>query len=246
MSCVTDVLAKLTISIIPITESMKQPQKLPGILSGVMLFVAILFAGFGVLGYGAYGKDIQTVVIVNLPQDDKFVQAVQFLCKSHWCTGPTTLTTRLYRHPPVNPTSAIPRCPNHGERSVFEIRKTQPFGEMAEEPFPRRDRAWVLVDLMGRVVRAGQVCLINRLVCLVSRKIPPCAQSSTFSVPLCFIYPPLLHLRACAKSRMAKIGDYVFIAFGIGVGLFTTIQTLRSFAEGGGDAPKFGKCDIPT
>lgn len=52
-----------------------------------MFVVAVLFAGFGVLGYAAYGSDIQTVVIVNLPQDDKFVQAVQFLCKSAICSS---------------------------------------------------------------------------------------------------------------------------------------------------------------
>jgi proton-coupled amino acid transporter len=72
---------KLTRSVIPITESMKEPKKFPLLLSAVMAIVATLFAGFGVLGYAAYGSDIQTVVIVNLPQDDKFVQAVQFLCK---------------------------------------------------------------------------------------------------------------------------------------------------------------------
>jgi proton-coupled amino acid transporter len=58
---------------------MKEPQKFPHVLSGCMVFVATLFTGFGVMGYMAYGSDIQTVVIVNLPQDDKFVQAVQFL-----------------------------------------------------------------------------------------------------------------------------------------------------------------------
>lgn len=46
-----------------------------------MLVVAILFGGAGAVGYMAYGSEIQTVVLVNLPQDDKFVQAVQFLCK---------------------------------------------------------------------------------------------------------------------------------------------------------------------
>lgn len=66
-------------SIIPITEAMKEPEKFPRVLSGVMVGVASLFALFGVMGYAAYGPDIQTVVIVNLPQDDKFVQAVQFL-----------------------------------------------------------------------------------------------------------------------------------------------------------------------
>ena len=60
---------------------MKEPQKFPKVLSLVMLGVAVLFASFGVLGYAAFGSDIQTVVITNLPQDDKFVQAVQFLCE---------------------------------------------------------------------------------------------------------------------------------------------------------------------
>ena len=67
--------------VIPITESMREPRKFPAVLSGVMLVVAILFAGFGVMGYAAYGTSIQTVVIVNLPQDDRFVQVVQVLCE---------------------------------------------------------------------------------------------------------------------------------------------------------------------
>jgi len=60
---------------------MKEPKKFPGVLSAVMLVVAILFGGAGAVGYMAYGSEIQTVVLVNLPQDDKFVQAVQFLCE---------------------------------------------------------------------------------------------------------------------------------------------------------------------
>jgi proton-coupled amino acid transporter len=65
--------------IIPITEAMKEPHKFPKVLTGVMIGVATLFAGFGVMGYAAYGSNIQTVVIVNLPQEQKFVQVVQFL-----------------------------------------------------------------------------------------------------------------------------------------------------------------------
>lgn len=38
-----------------------------------------MFGGAGVLSYAAYGDNIQTVVIKNLPADAKFVQAVQFL-----------------------------------------------------------------------------------------------------------------------------------------------------------------------
>lgn len=59
---------------------MKEPHKFPRALSGVMLFVSLLFAGAGAMGYMAYGSKVQTVVLVNLPQENKFVQAVQFLC----------------------------------------------------------------------------------------------------------------------------------------------------------------------
>lgn len=65
--------------IIPITESMKEPEKFPAALSGVMVGVMILFASAGGLSYAAFGSKIQTVVITNLPQQDKFVQAMQFL-----------------------------------------------------------------------------------------------------------------------------------------------------------------------
>lgn len=95
---------------------MKEPKKFPGVLSAVMLVVAVLFGGAGAVGYMAYGSDIQTVVLVNLPQDDKFVQAVQFLCKS--TSAPFNgsgivevkliLGNRLHRYPTVDPPTAVP------------------------------------------------------------------------------------------------------------------------------------------
>lgn len=82
--------------IIPITESMKDPHRFPRVLTGVMVGVMFLFAGGGALAYAAYGSAIQvrpsrilpvlaltpasqTVVFVNLPQDDRLVNAAQFL-----------------------------------------------------------------------------------------------------------------------------------------------------------------------
>jgi solute carrier family 36 (proton-coupled amino acid transporter) len=65
--------------IIPIQESMKRPQKFAGVLALVMVIITILFLSMGALSYAAYGSATKTVVILNLPQDDKFVNAVQFL-----------------------------------------------------------------------------------------------------------------------------------------------------------------------
>lgn len=56
----------------------------------------------------------------------------------------------------------------------------------------------------------------------------------------------MLHLKACATTRRAKILDCLLLAFGIIVGCYTTIQTVRSLFDGGsGEAPKLGKCEVP-
>lgn len=65
--------------IIPIQESMRQPQKFPPVLAGVMIIITVVFISMGALSYAAFGSATKTVVILNLPQDDKFVNAVQFL-----------------------------------------------------------------------------------------------------------------------------------------------------------------------
>ena len=65
--------------VIPITESMKEPQRFPKALTGVMIGVMLLFTTSGALSYMAFGSKVQTVVITNLPQNSKFVQAMQFL-----------------------------------------------------------------------------------------------------------------------------------------------------------------------
>ena len=65
--------------IIPIQESMKHPSKFPSVLAGVMIFITVLFVFMGTLSYAAFGSATKTVVLLNLPQDSKFVNAVQLL-----------------------------------------------------------------------------------------------------------------------------------------------------------------------
>ena len=65
--------------ILPIQESMKQPHKFPPVLAGVMIFITLLFLVIGALSYAAFGSATKTVVLLNLPQDDHFVNAVQLL-----------------------------------------------------------------------------------------------------------------------------------------------------------------------
>jgi proton-coupled amino acid transporter len=64
------------------------------------------------------------------------------------------------------------------------------------------------------------------------------------SIPLCFIYPPLLHLRACAHSKKQRILDYLLLLFGLVAAVYTTLETAKVLVAGkrqGGT--QFGKCD---
>jgi len=65
--------------ILPIQESMKNQKQFPAVLAVVMVIITTIFISMGALSYAAYGSATKTVVILNLPQDSKFVNAVQFL-----------------------------------------------------------------------------------------------------------------------------------------------------------------------
>ena len=65
--------------IIPIQESMKRPSEFPPVLAGVMIIITVVFISMGALSYAAFGSSTKTVIILNLPQDNKFVNSVQFL-----------------------------------------------------------------------------------------------------------------------------------------------------------------------
>ena len=65
--------------IIPIQSSMKKPSEFPPVLAIVMVVITAVFISMGAISYAAFGSSTKTVVLLNLPQDDKFVNAVQFL-----------------------------------------------------------------------------------------------------------------------------------------------------------------------
>lgn len=65
--------------IIPIQESMRHPKKFPKVLFAVMVIIVVVFTVMGAVSYAAYGSKTETVVLLNLPQDDKLVNTAQFL-----------------------------------------------------------------------------------------------------------------------------------------------------------------------
>ncbi|KAI9930939.1 hypothetical protein ASPWEDRAFT_99648 [Aspergillus wentii DTO 134E9] len=199
--------------IIPIQESMKQPRKFPAVLAGVMVVVTAIFLSAGALSYAAYGSSTKTVVLLNLPQDDKLVNAVQFLYSLA-----ILLSTPLQLFPAIRIT----------ENELFtRSGKYNPGIKWKKNCF-----RFFLV-LICAFVGWGGADDLDKFVSLVG---------SFACVPLIYVYPPLLHLKACAKSRRQRIADIVLACFGVICCLYTTSLTIANWVGGEVEATP-GYCD---
>ena len=199
--------------IIPIQESMRRPSKFPGVLAIVMVIITTLFISIGALSYAAYGSHTQTVVILNLPQDDKFVNAVQFLYSLA-----ILLSTPLQLFPAIRIM----------ENELFSRSgKYNPYIKWQKNNF-----RFCLVVICALIAWGGAGDL-DKFVALVG---------SFACVPLVYVYPPLLHLKAVARKRWQRIADYALFCFGVVGCVYTTVLSIYLWA--GGSAPKPpGYCD---
>jgi solute carrier family 36 (proton-coupled amino acid transporter) len=198
--------------IIPIQESMKQPQKFPFVLGLVMVIITVLFTSIGALSYTAYGSKTKTVVLLNLPQDDKMVNGVQFLYSLA-----ILLSTPLQLFPAIRIM----------ENELFSRSgKYNPYIKWQKNIF-----RFFLVILCALVAWGGADDL-DKFVALVG---------SFACVPLVYIYPPLLHLKAVAKTPWQRGLDYLICTFGVIGCAYTTALTVQQWAGSSIHDP--GYCD---
>ncbi|SPO24471.1 related to AVT3 - Vacuolar transporter, involved in amino acid efflux from the vacuole [Ustilago trichophora] len=188
--------------VIPITESMKEPEKFPRALTGVMAGVMVLFASAGSLSYMAFGSKIQTVVITNLPQNSRFVQAMQFLYSIA-----ILLSTPLQLFPAL----AVL------EKGIFTKSGKYNWKVKTEKNLFR----FLVVAVCCLAAWAGANDL-DKFVSLIG---------SVACVPLCFIYPPLLHLKANATRTSTKALNYAMLFFGVVCVVFAGSQTIKAMLE---------------
>ncbi|KAJ5895251.1 Amino acid transporter [Penicillium taxi] len=199
--------------IIPIQESMKQPQRFPGILAGVMVVITLIFLSAGALSYAAYGSATKTVILLNLPQDDKLVNVVQLLYSLA-----ILLSTPLQLFPAIRIM----------ENELFtRSGKYNPYIKWKKNAF-----RFFLVFVCAIIAVCGADDL-DKFVSLVG---------SFACVPLIYVYPPLLHLRACARSRRQVIADITLAIFGVIGCIYTTSLTIKNWI-GGQVVVSPGYCD---
>ncbi|KAF3920657.1 hypothetical protein ABW21_db0206575 [Orbilia brochopaga] len=198
--------------IIPIQESMKEPHKFPKVLGGVMILITAVFVSAGALGYAAWGSKTKTVVLLNLPQDDKFVNGVQFLYSLA-----ILLSTPLQLFPAIRimENGLFSKSGKYSNKVKWEKNIFRFFTVVATALI-----AWGGADDLDKFV-----ALIGSFAC----------------IPLVYMYPPILHYKGVATTKISKIGDIILVVFGTGVMVYTTAQTVQSWASGA-KPPSEGFC----
>ncbi|KAI9362318.1 transmembrane amino acid transporter protein-domain-containing protein [Pilaira anomala] len=193
--------------VIPITESMAEPEKFPKVLSGTMIFITGIFLSVGFISYLAFGSDVQTVILLNMPATAT-VNTVQGLYALAICLS---IPLQLFPAIRIIENGLFTRSGKHNtmvkwQKNVFRF---------------------VFVLLCACIAIAGSGDL-DKFVSLVG---------SLCCVPLCFIFPPLFHLKAVAKSWRQKTVDITILLFGVVSMTYTTGITIALWSEDGGSTP---------
>jgi len=172
--------------IIPITESMKEPEKFPKVLTGVMLFITILFTSIGVMSYAAFGKEVKTVVILSLPQNDPIVTLVEVLYALA-----IMLSIPLQLFPAIRIM----------ENGLFKKSGKDYYWVKWQKNCFR-----IMTVVACAFISGAGADDLDKFVSLIG---------SLACVPLCFLYPPLFHYKVAARTIGAKLIDAFIFSFGI-------------------------------
>ncbi|CAK7265309.1 hypothetical protein SEPCBS57363_001516 [Sporothrix epigloea] len=200
--------------IIPVQESMRHPEKFPKVMLVVMIIITTLFVTMGAVSYAAYGSKTETVVLLNLPQGSRMVNSVQFLYSLA-----ILLSTPLQIFPAIRIT----------ENGLFtRSGKYNPYIKWQKNAF----RFFVVAACAA--IAWGGADNLDKFVALVG---------NFACIPLVYIYPPMLHYKAVARSRLWKIGDLVLCVFGFIAMAYTTSLTILSWANSSSEPPSPGYCD---
>ncbi|KAI0267692.1 transmembrane amino acid transporter protein-domain-containing protein [Gloeopeniophorella convolvens] len=202
--------------VIPITDSMREPHKFPMVLSGVMIFLLFLFGGAGALSYLAFGADIKTVVIVNLDTSSRLTQAVQFLYSLA-----ILLSVPLQLFPAVRIM----------ENGIFTRS-----GKMDVRVKWQKNVFRFCVVMGCTVISWAGAKDLDKFVAFVG---------SFACVPLCYVYPAMLHYKACAHTRKQKAADIALGVFGVVAAVYTSVQTIVLMMQPEAPAAPVGNCILP-
>lgn len=162
--------------VIPIQSGMADPKKFPRVMGTVMIIITVIFISAGALSYAAYGSHTKTVILLNMPQDNKLVNSVQFIYSLA-----ILLSTPLQIYPAIEITS---------QQLFSKTGKYNPWIKWKKNIF-----RFFMVAICALIAWAGANDL-DKFVSLVG---------SFACIPLVYIYPVSLQQTISSFGNLANI-----------------------------------------
>lgn len=197
--------------VIPVIEGMKEPEKFPRVLNIGMLIVTLIFILIGIIGYVAFGENVQASVVANLPKVPLSV-TVQLLY-----SVAMILTSPFMLYPPLQII----------EQGVFGPNRS---GRVSKRFKWLKNLSRSIVPLVCAAVSFGVgASNLDKFVALVG---------SIACMPLCFIFPGMFHYKV-TTNKWAKVGDAILAIFGVGITIYTLYVNINSWINpsSSGSAP---------
>ncbi|CAO3639535.1 unnamed protein product [Cunninghamella blakesleeana] len=188
--------------VIPITESMKEPQQFPIVLRRALFIITLLFVSMGALSYMTFGDQVQTIILLNLPSNDPMVSSIQTLYSLAICLSiPLQLfpAIRIMENGLFTTRSGKNNAVVKWQKNVFRV---------------------LIVFLCAWIGIVGSKDKLDKFVPLIG---------ALFCIPLCFVFPPLFHLRALSLPPIRRFANYLLILFGIICMIWVATSTLSQW-----------------
>ncbi|KAI8982188.1 transmembrane amino acid transporter protein-domain-containing protein [Mycotypha africana] len=190
--------------VIPITESMKKPKEFPRVLTRALTAITCLFITMGALSYMSFGENVQTIILLNLPSKDPMVSSIQTLYSLAICLSiPLQLfpAIRIMENGLFTTRSGKNNAVVKWQKNVFRV---------------------LIVFLCAGIGIVGSKDKLDKFVSLIG---------ALFCIPLCFIFPPLFHLKAVELPTTRRLADYALIIFSCFCMVFVSATTLRQWSS---------------
>lgn len=216
--------------ILPIESSMANPEKFPLVLGTSMALITALFVGVGVIGYTAFGENVKSIIILNLPQGNFSVQSILLLYSlAVFLSAPLQLFPAIKIGESVVFNSWLFRRDDVNARDVSDDDKGKLYHNSGKYS-PRIK--WY--KNIGRSLAVIFICFVAYFNADNIDKFV--SFNGCFAcIPLVYIYPPLIHLKTYKikqqttfNDKLFKFFDYVLIVVGFVAMVYTTVQILFS------------------
>ncbi|CCD25584.1 Avt4p NDAI_0F02660 [Naumovozyma dairenensis CBS 421] len=211
--------------IIPIQDSMKNPEKFPLVLGFVLIAATFLFITIASIGYLSYGSSTEVVILLNLPQDSIFVISIQL-----FYSLAIMLSTPLQMFPAIKiiENKVFPRftkiyVEGDGDRCDVEFRLNSGKANWKVKWLKNFVRSIIVSFVI--IFAYYEVDNLDKVVSLIG---------SFACIPLVYIYPPLLHLRSRSRSQSPSgdpskwklVLDHILVVFGGISMIYTSYQSM--------------------